>query len=263
MHCWVAACFEGSLGVLVVPATSSICAAREGLLELLWLWHKQASKQAIKQASIIIKFDPHHVWGASLITCAETYHRTAGWSFLDLHCVMPSSTECLWCISHFVTHYSHLITRSRAAKFQTSTLNVWYSAKHTARAAWWTMGFVRLISQVRSRSMGEQSQAHSKSQVALTFWLCELVRVPARLSRMAPPSTCAARARIPEQPSHKINCHMFFLKLGTEQHKAGISQSSTQPSTQKLDEYWYPAKHIKAGAACSLTTREHGTGQHA
>ena len=65
---------------------------------------------------------------------------------------MPCSTE--WCdTSHILSHITarHLITRSRAAKFQTNTLNVWYSAKQTARAAWWVLGFVRLISQVRSR----------------------------------------------------------------------------------------------------------------
>ena len=116
--------------------------------------------------------------------------------------------------SHILSHITarHLITRSRAAKFQTSTLNVWYSAKHTARAAWWIMGFVRLISQFRSRSVGEQNQAHSKSQVALTFIICQLVGVPARLSLTAPLSTCAARARIPDQPSHNINCHMFSFE---------------------------------------------------
>ena len=74
------------------------------------------------------------------------------------------------------------------------------------------MGFVRLISQFRSRSVGEQNQAHSKSQVALTFIICQLVGVPARLSLTAPLSTCAARARIPDQPSHNINCHMFSFE---------------------------------------------------
>ena len=72
----------------------------------------------------------------------------------------------------------------------------------------------------------QQSQAHSKSQVALTFFACELVRIPTRLGHTAPPSTCAARAKFPEQPSHNINCHMFFLHPGTEQHKTGISTSS-------------------------------------
>ena len=116
--------------------------------------------------------------------------------------------------SHILSHITarHLITRSRAAKFQTSTLNVWNLAKHTARAAWWNMGFVRLISQVRSRSVGEHSQAHSKSQVALTFFICELVGGPPFLGHTATPSTCAARARIPDQPSHNINCHMFSFE---------------------------------------------------
>jgi len=153
--------------------------------------------------------------------------------------------------SHILSHITakYLITRSREAKVKTSTLNVWYSAKHTARAAWWNMGLVRLISQVRNRSVGEHSQAHSKSQIALTVFICELVRAPALLSRTAPPSPCAARARIPEQPSHNINCHMFFLKLGTEQHKAGISKSSN--SAKHTEAWWILVpSQTHQGAAC-------------
>jgi len=51
----------------------------------------------------------------------------------------------------------------------------------------------------------EQSQAHGKSRVALTLFACKLVRIPTRLSRTAPLSICAARARIPEHPSHNID----------------------------------------------------------
>jgi hypothetical protein len=156
-------------------------------------------------------------------------------------------------LSHITAR--HLITCSRVAKVQTSTLNVWYSAKHTARAAWWIMGFVRLISQFRSRSVGEQNQAHSKSQVALTFCLCELVRIPALLSRTDPPSTCAARARIPEQPSHNINCHVF-LKLGTEQHKTGISKSSNSAKHTEAWWLWIPSQTHQGRSSLSIDYAE-------
>jgi hypothetical protein len=44
----------------------------------------------------------------------------------------------------------------------------------------------------------------------------------------------------------------FFSIQALTQHKAGISKSGNQPSTQQeqFDEFWHSAKRIRAGAAC-------------
>jgi hypothetical protein len=53
----------------------------------------------------------------------------------------------------------------------------------------------------------EQSQAHSKSQVALSFFACQLVRIPTHLPHGPPEhlSSKGSKARNPEQPSHNID----------------------------------------------------------
>jgi len=53
------------------------------------------------------------------------------------------------------------------------------------------------------------------------------------------------------------------VSLSRIQSQAGtILKLGTQPSSQQkqLDEFWNPAKHIKAGTAYRLVARKHGIG---
>jgi len=173
------------------------------------------------------------VWRASLITCAEAYLQQAELSLI--YTVLRHVVQNVCDASHILSHHTarHLITRSRAAKFQTSTLNVWYLAKHTAGAAWWIMGLVRLISHVRSRSVGEQVAVWPRKGGPPTSWQMKNVIYVIQ----APPRAPAQQGQ--EFLNNRVitlidTC--FLLKPGTEQHKAGISKSS---SSVKHTEAWW------------------------
>ena len=135
-------------------------------------------------------------------------------------------TSQIW--SHITAR--HLITRSRAAKFQTSTLNVWYSAKHTARAAWWIRGSWGWSAKSATEAAGAKVKLHSLS--SRVNWCAFPLAWAAR-----PPWASAQQGR--EFLNNRVitlidTC--LLLNPGTEQHKAGISKSS---NSAKHTEAWW------------------------
>jgi len=140
-------------------------------------------------------------------------------------------------IRHILSHITarHLITRSRAGRFQSSTSS---SLMKSGTQPSVSRQELLELSQASSKSLppvlDKKLNLFMTMSRRLTFFACELVCTPTRLARTAPPSICAARARSPEL-SHDNDCHMFFFYPGTD-----AAQS-------RYLKVWQSAKHA-AGA---------------